>query len=83
VGSILGTGASLAALAVGKGASLARNKIVDALEQERNLRLAKYILPTQGPERDELIKSLETVANKNSTRLTARQKLSLARLVGP
>jgi hypothetical protein len=81
VGSVLGTGASLAGLIVGKSASLAKSKIINAIEQERNLQLAKYALPTQGPDRDQLIRSLEAVANQQQPRLSRRSKLRL--LVGP
>jgi hypothetical protein len=74
VGTALYTGAKLAAWG--------KDKIATALAKEHNAQLAKIALPVQGPDREELIRSLEAVANK-PPRSLLRKTNSLARLVGP
>lgn len=59
-------GSGLAALGTGalativKGGSVAKREIIDKLEKERNLHLAKMALPIQGPDRAKLISDLES-----------------------
>lgn len=78
----------LGSLAVGglagatKLGSMGKNKIIDILEKERNAQLAKFSLPTQGPDRDALIKSLEAAIPGPKKSLVSKAN-SLARLVGP
>lgn len=60
-GSVLGTGASIIGAGTGKIVSMGKNKIVDLLEKERNLNLAKMALPISGSEeRAKLISDLES-----------------------
>lgn len=78
----------LGTLAVGtlagatKLGGMAKNKITDILEKERNAQLAKYALPTEGPDRDALIKSLEA-AIPGPKKSMLNKANSLSRLVGP
>lgn len=65
-----------------KGAGWAKNKIEVALAKEHNAQYAKMALPTEGPDREALIRSLEAVANKPKRTLLTKAN-SLARLVGP
>jgi len=76
-----GVGSSLYLAA--KGAGVIKNKVEVALAKEHNAQLAKLALPTQGPDREELIKSLEAVASRPPKRSLLTKANSLARLVGP
>jgi hypothetical protein len=74
----LGTAAYVGA----RGAAYAKDKIAMSLAKEHNAHFAKLALPVQGPERDELIRSLEAVANRQKPTLLSRAN-RIARLVGP
>lgn len=65
-----------------KGVGAIKNKVETALAKEHNAQLAKLALPTQGPDREALIKSLEAVAAQPRRSLLNKAN-SLARLVGP
>lgn len=62
----IGAAMGMGALALKKAGSEASFKIKTILAKERNAQLAKYALPTQGPQRDELIQQLEAIANANA-----------------
>src|SRR5258708_634689 len=57
MGGMPGIGTGI--LAGAKVANMAKDAIKRKLAREHNLRYAKYALPTEGPDRDALIKSLE------------------------
>lgn len=80
----VGAGATIAgltALKVGAHyAGKAKDSIIKKLEDERNLSYSKYALPTQGPDRDQLIQALKVVGNQ-TPRLSNRSKLRM--LVSP
>jgi hypothetical protein len=63
--------------------SMVRAKVVDLLEKERNLQLAKYALPTEGPSRDELIKALEARIPGPKQSMLNRGTNALSRIVAP
>ena len=82
-------GTGMAALATGvlavgsKIGSAMAFKAKTALAKERNLQLAKYALPTEGPKRDELIKQLEAFVPGPKQSLLTRGANTLSRLVSP
>lgn len=71
-------GIGTAVLAGAKGASFVKHEIATKLAKEHNANYAKLALPVEGLNRDELIRNLEAVANKNAFRLPLSKKLSLA-----
>lgn len=74
------TGVGMGVLKVGAHyAGKAKNSIIKKMENERNATYSKFALPTQGPDRDELIKGLEAVASRQSPKLSLNQKASLVR----
>ncbi len=78
-------GVGAAAYAGSRVALAAKDRIKLLLAKEHNAQYAKLALPTEGPSRDELIKSLEQVANRNSPKpsLARRSAVALSRLVAP
>lgn len=59
-------GLGAGAYALSKAGLKAKDVIAMKLAKEHNAKYAKYALPTQGPERDQLIQQLETIANANA-----------------
>lgn len=59
LGGTLGLVASVGGLGAAKGFNAAKDAIEMKLAKERNLKLAKYSMPVEGPSRDELIAALE------------------------
>lgn len=82
IGGALGLGASVIGAGVAKGGSAASFAVRTALAKERNMQLAKYALPTEGPSRDELIKSLEAAIPGPKKSLLTKAS-GLARIVAP
>jgi hypothetical protein len=81
VPNILGggyAGVGTAAFGALKTGNYIKHEIATKLAKEHNANYAKLALPVEGPSRDELIKSLEAVANKNAFKLPIAKKLSLA-----
>lgn len=79
----IGLAASLAANAGGRAATALKDKAKIALAKERNFQLSKMALPTEGPERDALIKSLEAAIPGPKQSIVRRGANALSRLVGP
>lgn len=75
-------GAGAATYALAKGGMMLRDKVATSLAKEHNASFAKLALPTEGPKREELIRSLEAFANKQKPSILQRAN-SIARLVGP
>ena len=73
-------GAATALAALAKGGAAAKDAIAMKLARETNARYATYALPTQGPNREALIKSLEAAVPK--PKLSVGSKLRLSNLVG-
>lgn len=65
-----------------KGASMAKHAIATTMAKEHNLSFAKMALPIAGPQREELIKALEAVANRQKPSMLSKVN-SVARLFGP
>lgn len=84
-GSTMGAGlVAVGALAgASKLGSVATHAARLALAKERNLQLAKYSLPTQGPSRNALIKSLEAAIPGPKQSRLVRGTTTLSRLVSP
>lgn len=84
-GATIGAGLAATGAAVGAGklGSIATHAAKLALAKERNLQLAKYSLPTQGPSRDALIKSLEAAIPGPKQSRLVRGAAALSRLVAP
>jgi len=62
----------------------AKDAIISKLAREHNARYAKYALPTEGPERDQLISSLDAIANRPPKQsLVRRSAGALAKVVQP
>ena len=59
VGTVASLAASGAGFVLGKAGSASKAKIIDLIEKERNAKLAKYAMPVEGAERDQLIRELE------------------------
>lgn len=83
IGGALGLGTSILGAGMAKGSSAASFAIRTALAKERNLQLAKYALPTEGPSRDALIKALEARIPGPKPSLLARGTNALSRIVAP
>lgn len=77
---LLGSGAYLGA----KGVLAAKDAVKMALARNHNARYAKYALPTEGPDRDQLIQSLDAIANRPPKQsLIRRGAGALAKVVQP
>jgi hypothetical protein len=79
----IGLAASIAANTAHKYGTAVKDKVKIALAKERNLQLAKNALPTEGPRRDALIKSLEAAIPGPKQSIMRRGASTLSRLVAP
>lgn len=72
-------GVGTALYTAAKIGAFAKDKIATALAKEKNAQLAKLALPTEGPDREALIRGLEAVAAEHSRpRLSVMNKARLA-----
>jgi hypothetical protein len=71
------------ALATAKGGAMAKDAVKLALARNHNAQYAKYALPTEGPNRDALIKALEARIPGPKPSLLARGSNALSRIVAP
>lgn len=76
----LGLATTLGANLLSKGGTAAKDAIKMKLAREGNRQYAKMALPTQGPEREELIKSLEAAIPGPKQSLARRGANALSRL---
>lgn len=86
LGGTLGLIASTAGVAGAKTYSVAKEAIQMKLAKERNARLAKYSMPVEGLERDQLIKELEariTAPKQSIVRRAANTGARLGSLIAP
>jgi len=80
-GGVGGVGTALYAGA--RGANAAKDKIKMELARAHNAQYAKYALPTEGPDREALIKALEAAIPGPKQSLLRRGATGLSRLIGP
>jgi hypothetical protein len=71
------------ALSAVKGGAMAKDAVKLALARNHNAQYAKYALPTEGPNRDALIKALEARIPGPKPSLLARGSNALSRIVAP
>jgi hypothetical protein len=83
IGGAGGSIAAAASLGATKIGMMAKDKIKLALAKEANSQYAKMALPTEGPERDALIKSLEAALPGPKQSIVRRGIHTLSRLVQP
>jgi len=80
-GTLPGAGAALYGAA--RAGAWAKDKVAVALAKERNMQLAKYALPTEGPSRNALIQALEAQIPGPKKSLLTRGANALTRIVAP
>ena len=83
IGGAGGSIAAAASLGATKIGMMAKDKIKLALAKEANSQYAKMALPTEGPERDALIQSLQAAIPGPKQSVVRRGIHTLSRLVQP
>lgn len=77
----LGAALGLASVGAKAAASSAKHAISTKIAKEKNAQFAKLALPTQGPDRDQLIRDLESFVQTNKPQSVVRRTMN--RLVSP